>query len=181
MGKHSWVSTVAQKLAVATERDWRHDCRLGYGDQRNLDWAADWRCARNPELDTDHAMVDRITPATTQSDMQYLADEFGLQDEWPVTCEPFCQWVIEDNFSNGRPQWEQVGAQFVPDVTPYEKMKLRLRNAGHSVLGILGSIFGYQTIDECVSDNLFAVYLRNFMDLEATPTLVTDGPNACAE
>ncbi len=95
----------------------------------------------------------------------------GLRDEWPVTCEPFCQWVIEDNFSNGRPAWEKVGAQFVADVTPYEKMKLRLLNAGHSVLGILGSIHGHETIDECVSDELFATYLRKFMDAEATPVL----------
>ncbi len=60
---------------------------------------------------------------------------------------------------------------FVPDVTPYETMKLRLLNAGHSVLGILGSIYGYETIDECVSDKLFVAYLRKFMDLEVTPTL----------
>lgn len=85
-----------------------------------------------------NAMVDRITPVTTAEDIEYLEDEWGLHDEWPVTCEPFCQWVIEDKFSNGRPQWEAVGAQFVPDVTPYETMKLRLLNAGHSVLGILG-------------------------------------------
>ncbi len=118
-----------------------------------------------------NAMVDRITPVTTEADIKYLSDQLGLQDEWPVTCEPFCQWVIEDRFSNGRPEWEKVGVQFVPDVTPYETMKLRLLNAGHSVLGILGSVFGYETIDECVSDKLFATYLRAFMDLEATPTL----------
>lgn len=118
-----------------------------------------------------NAMVDRITPVTTESDIKYLDRQFGLQDQWPVTCEPFCQWVIEDKFSNGRPRWEKVGAQFVPDVTPYETMKLRLLNAGHSVLGILGSIFGHETIDACVSDDLFATYLRNFMDLEVTPTL----------
>ncbi|WP_404309059.1 mannitol dehydrogenase family protein [Neorhodopirellula lusitana] len=123
------------------------------------------------EVSFPNAMVDRITPVTTPADIQYLTDEFGLHDEWPVTCEPFCQWVIEDNFSDGRPPWEKVGAQFVPDVTPYEKMKLRLLNAGHSVLGILGSIYGHGTIDECVSDTLFATYLRKFMDIEATPTL----------
>ena len=95
----------------------------------------------------------------------------GLKDEWPVTCEPFTQWVIEDNFSNGRPAWEKVGGQFVADVTPYEKMKLRLLNAGHSVLGLLGSIHGHKTIDGCVTDPLFATYLRRFMDEEATPVL----------
>jgi mannitol 2-dehydrogenase len=118
-----------------------------------------------------NAMVDRITPVTTPEDMAYLVTEMGLKDEWPVTCEPFTQWVIEDNFSNGRPAWERVGAQFVPDVTPYEKMKLRLLNAGHSVLGLLGSIHGHKTIDGCVTDPLFAAYLRRFMDDEATPVL----------
>jgi len=118
-----------------------------------------------------NAMVDRITPVTTPEDMAYLATEMGSKDEWPVTCEPFTQWVIEDNFSNGRPAWERVGAQFVRDVTPYEKMKLRLLNAGHSVLGLLGSIHGHKTIDGCVTDPLFATYLRRFMDEEATPVL----------
>lgn len=118
-----------------------------------------------------NAMVDRITPVTTAADLKDLESEMGIHDEWPVTCEPFCQWVIEDSFSNGRPQWEKVGAQFVPDVTPYERMKIRLLNAGHSVLGILGSLYGYETIDETVSDELFAKFLRAFMDKEATPVL----------
>lgn len=120
-----------------------------------------------------NAMVDRITPVTTPADIEYLEKELGICGLWPVTCEPFCQWVIEDNFSNGRPPWEKVGAQFVPDVTPYEKMKIRLLNAGHSVLGLLGSIYGHETIDSTVTDPLFAKYLRNFMDLEATPVLDT--------
>lgn len=118
-----------------------------------------------------NAMVDRITPATTAADCEYLQSEVGIEDGWPVTCEPFCQWVIEDNFSNGRPEWERVGAQFVPDVTPYEKMKIRLLNAGHSVLGLLGSIHGHSTIDGAMADPLFAKYLRTFMDVEATPVL----------
>ncbi|QBG48037.1 mannitol dehydrogenase family protein [Verrucomicrobia bacterium S94] len=118
-----------------------------------------------------NAMVDRITPVTTASDIEYLRTEFGVRGAWPVTCEPFCQWVIEDNFSNGRPAWEKVGAQFVPDVTPYEKMKIRLLNAGHSVLGLLGSIHGHETIDGAVTDPLFRSYLRAFMDREATPVL----------
>ena len=118
-----------------------------------------------------NAMVDRITPVTTDADIKFLQDEFHLTDQWPVVCEPFSQWVIEDHFSAGRPDWQDVGVQFVPDVTPYETMKLRLLNAGHSVLGILGSIFGHQTIDECVRDDCFARYLRQFLDCEATPTL----------
>lgn len=118
-----------------------------------------------------NAMVDRITPATTPADTQYLEQEFALKDAWPVVCEPFAQWIIEDKFSDARPLWEQVGAQFVPDVTPYEKMKIRLLNAGHSVLGILGSIEAQQTIDGAVSHPLFARYLRLFMDREVTPVL----------
>ena len=118
-----------------------------------------------------NAMVDRITPVTTKADIEYVADTFGLTDEWPITCESFSQWVIEDNFSDGRPNWDLTGAQFVTDVTPFEKMKIRLLNAGHSVLGLLGSIHGYATIDETVSDKDFAEYLRAFMDLEVTPLL----------
>jgi len=120
-----------------------------------------------------NAMVDRITPVTTPTDIELLRTDFGVRGAWPVTCEPFCQWVIEDHFSNGRPAWEKVGAQFVPDVTPYEKMKIRLLNAGHSVLGLLGSIHGHETIDGAVTDPLFAKYLRAFMDIEATPVLDT--------
>lgn len=118
-----------------------------------------------------NAMVDRITPVTTKVDIDYVTQTFGLKDEWPITCESFSQWVIEDNFSNGRPNWNLAGAQFVVDVTPFEKMKIRLLNAGHSVLGLLGSIHGYGTIDETVSDKYFSDYLRAFMDLEVTPLL----------
>ncbi|WP_351017674.1 mannitol dehydrogenase family protein [Shewanella sp. AC91-MNA-CIBAN-0169] len=118
-----------------------------------------------------NAMVDRITPVTTKADIEYVANTLHINDEWPITCEAFTQWVIEDNFSDGRPALDTVGAQFVSDVTPFEKMKIRLLNAGHSVLGLLGSIHGFATIDESVSDPLFATYLRKFMDDEVTPLI----------
>jgi len=118
-----------------------------------------------------NSMVDRITPVTTASDMDYLRQNHKLADEWPVVCEPFIQWVIEDKFTCGRPALEKVGVQFVKDVTPYEKMKLRLLNAGHSVLGILGALHGHKTINDCMADPVFAKFMRKFMDLEATPTL----------
>jgi mannitol 2-dehydrogenase len=118
-----------------------------------------------------NAMVDRITPVTTKLDIDYVEETFQAVDLWPITCESFTQWVIEDDFCCGRPNWDLVGAQFVSDVTPFEKMKIRLLNAGHSVLGLLGSIHGYNTIDETVSDGSFAQYLRAFMDLEVTPLL----------
>lgn len=118
-----------------------------------------------------NSMVDRITPVTTKADIEILAQNFGVQDAWPVTCEPFIQWIVEDKFSNGRPAFEKVGVQFVPDVGPYEKMKLRLLNAGHSVLGLLGAIHGHPTINACIEDEVFATYLRAFLDKEATPVL----------
>ncbi|PHN05738.1 mannitol dehydrogenase family protein [Flavilitoribacter nigricans] len=118
-----------------------------------------------------NTMVDRITPVTADRDMAYLREEHGIADAWPVTCEPFIQWVVEDRFSNGRPPLEQLGVQFVPDVSPYEKMKIRLLNAGHSVLGIPGAIHGHPTINACMEDPVFATFMRNFMDLEATPVL----------
>ncbi len=118
-----------------------------------------------------NTMVDRITPVTKLADMEYLQNTYNLKDEWPVVCEPFIQWVVEDRFCNGRPPLEKVGVQFVPDVTPYEKMKIRLLNAGHSVLGIPGAIHGHPTINDCMEDEVFATFMRRFMDLEATPVL----------
>jgi mannitol 2-dehydrogenase len=119
-----------------------------------------------------NSMVDRITPVTTAAEIDYLKQNFDLEDKWPVTCEPFLQWVIEDNFSNERPEFNQVqGVQFVPNVTPYEKMKIRLLNAGHSVLGIFGALMGIQTIDACAENNLLKGVLRKFWDTEATPVL----------
>ena len=118
-----------------------------------------------------NAMVDRITPVTVAADIQKVTDEFLVEDQWPVVCEPFIQWVIEDDFVAGRPAWEKVGAQFVKDVVPYENMKLRLLNAGHTVLGMLGALHGYNTIDEAARDADFNAFLRSFMDVEVSPTL----------
>ncbi|WP_034925228.1 mannitol dehydrogenase family protein [Gillisia sp. CAL575] len=118
-----------------------------------------------------NAMVDRITPVTTPSDISNLIETSGIEDAWPVVCEPFIQWVIEDDFIEGRPAWETVGAQLVENVVPYEKMKLSLLNAGHSVLGILGALIGYSTIDEAVNNQNIRVFLNNYMDVEVTPVL----------
>ncbi len=118
-----------------------------------------------------NSMVDRITPATSQFEIAGLKETSGIDDAWPVVCEPFKQWVIEDDFIAGRPAWENVGAQFVDDVAPYEKMKLSLLNAGHSVLGILGALMGYSTIDEAVHNNAISAFLRIYMGNEVTPIL----------
>ncbi|MEM7656994.1 MAG: mannitol dehydrogenase family protein [Bacteroidota bacterium] len=118
-----------------------------------------------------NSMVDRITPVTDPSMIEMLKTEYGLEDQWPVVCEPFIQWVVEDRFSQGRPELEKVGVQFVPDVTPYEKMKIRLLNAGHSVLGIPGAIHGHPTIEACMRDEVFSTFMRQFMDQEASPVV----------
>jgi len=118
-----------------------------------------------------NSMVDRITPVTTKQDIDNLRSLYGIDDRWPVVCEPFIQWIIEDNFSNGRPDWESAGAQFVDDVSPFEKMKIRLLNAGHSLLGFTGALHGYNYIHEVVNDQIFAKFLRDFMDKEVSPTL----------
>ncbi len=118
-----------------------------------------------------NSMVDRITPVTAETDKQSLENTYHIKDNWPVVCEPFSQWVIEDHFVNGRPAWEDVGAKFISDVSPYEKMKIRLLNAGHTVLGFLGILYGYTYVHEAVHDSLFAEFLRNFMDKEVTPIL----------
>ncbi|MBN9733980.1 MULTISPECIES: mannitol dehydrogenase family protein [unclassified Pseudonocardia] len=118
-----------------------------------------------------NSMVDRITPATADSDRAALEERFGLRDGWPVVCEPFTQWVLEDDFAAGRPEFERVGVQVVDDVVPYEFMKLRLLNATHQALGYLGYLAGHRYVHEVAQDPTFATFLRGYMDAEATPTL----------
>ena len=117
------------------------------------------------------SMVDRITPATTDDDRVVLAEHFGVEDEWPVVCEPYLQWVLEDVPDSGRPPWELVGVQMVPDVDPYELMKLRLLNAGHQAIGYLGYLAGHRYTDEVCHDDDFAGFLLGYLTHEATPTL----------
>ena len=121
-----------------------------------------------------NSMVDRITPVTTPEDIQALQDEFGVEDAWPVVCEPFTQWALADAFEGGdagRPAFEEVGVQLVPDVEPYELMKLRLLNASHQALCYLGYLSGYRYAHEVCQDPLFVQFLLAYMDREATPTL----------
>ncbi|HXW80520.1 MAG TPA: mannitol dehydrogenase family protein, partial [Acidimicrobiales bacterium] len=101
---------------------------------------ADWI---GEEVAFPNSMVDRITPITTPEDAAELAQEFDLQDGWPVVCEPFTQWALEDYFTNGRPPLEEAGAQLTSDVEPYERMKLRLLNAGHQAMAYSGYLSGY--------------------------------------
>ncbi len=116
-------------------------------------------------------MVDRIVPATTNADRVMVAERLGLEDAWPVMAEPFTQWVIEDRFCNGRPRFEEAGAELVSDVAPYELMKLRLLNGSHSTIAYLGYLAGYETVAEAMGDPSFERLVRGLMDEEVTPTL----------
>ncbi|MBD9656899.1 mannitol dehydrogenase family protein [Pseudomonas sp. PDM12] len=118
-----------------------------------------------------NAMVDRITPMTSDAHRAQLTERHGVEDAWPVVCEPFLQWVLEDKFVNGRPAWEKVGVQFTDDVTPYEEMKIKLLNGSHLALTYLGFLKGYRYVHETMNDPLFRRYVRTFMDLDVTPQL----------
>jgi mannitol 2-dehydrogenase len=117
-------------------------------------------------------MVDRITPVTQADDVVDLARRYGVEDAWPVFSETFTQWVIEDNFADGRPDWDRVGAQFVDDVAPYEFMKLRLLNASHLAISGPGRLMGYTYIDETMRDGDVRTYMGLLMDRETGPTLL---------
>lgn len=118
-----------------------------------------------------NSMVDRITPVTTTADIEELASEFGVEDGWPVVCEPFTQWVLEDHFAEGRPPFDQAGVQLVEDVEPYELMKLRLLNASHQALCYFGYLAGYRYAHEVCQDPLFVDFLLGYMEQEGSPSL----------
>ena len=118
-----------------------------------------------------NSMVDRITPVTTAQDIELVANLLGVRDAWPVVAEPYFQWVIEDEFTLGRPEFEAVGAQFVSDVEPYELMKLRLLNVSHQALAYFGYLSGYTFAHEAISDPAISSFVMKYMDNEASPTL----------
>jgi mannitol 2-dehydrogenase len=125
----------------------------------------------NDNVTFPNGMVDRITPATTDADRAFLADEYGLSDGWPVVTEPFRQWVIEDSFAAGRPPWEDLDITVTSDVEPYELMKLRLLNAGHSTMAYLAALAGIELVDEAMREPLIRQYLTSFLENEAGPVL----------
>ena len=123
------------------------------------------------EVRCPNSMVDRITPGTTDADREHVRERLGVEDRWPVICEPYVQWVLEDAFSAGRPPYEDVGVQVVEDVVPYELMKLRLLNASHQALCYFAHLCGYRLVHEAAQDPLLRSFLAGYMDEEATPTL----------
>lgn len=120
-------------------------------------------------------MVDRIVPAVTPETLDKIEQLTGVRDPAGVACEPFRQWVIEDNFVAGRPAWEKAGAELVADVLPFEEMKLRMLNGSHSFLAYLGYLAGYQHINDCMGDENYRRAARALMLREQAPTLKVKG------
>ncbi len=119
-----------------------------------------------------NTMVDRITPRTSEADRHMVRADYGIEDAWPVVSEDFLQWVIEDNFPQGRPAFEEVGVQMVEDVEPYELMKLRLLNCSHQAIAYLGLLLGHTYAHEAVQDSDLAYFARYlYMDREGTPAV----------
>jgi len=176
-------------IAAALDRRWREgtapvtilscDNLPGNGDAARVatlaaagfhdDGLADW-IDRNCTFP--NSMVDRITPTTADADRHWLATEHGIVDRWPVVCEPFRQWVLEDHFANGRPAWHDVGAVFTDDVRSWELYKLRLLNAAHSSMAYLCSLAGLQYVDEAIAVPAVRQFLDTLLGHEAVPTLV---------
>lgn len=122
-----------------------------------------------------NSMVDRITPATRPDDIVRLNEKNGTDDQAPVYCEDFIQWVVEDNFIAGRPAWETVGVEFTDDVTAYENMKLSLLNASHTLLSYPSFLSGYRKVDDAMHDERISRFVRQFMDTDITPYVPAPG------
>ena len=118
-----------------------------------------------------NSMVDCITPATAEREISIVRDTFGIDDAAPVVCEPFHQWVLEDNFTNGRPQLEKVSVEFVDDVAPYELMKLRILNGGHAAIAYPAGLLDIHYVHDAMNNPLVAGYLKKLEHDEIIPTL----------
>lgn len=106
-----------------------------------------------------NGMVDRITPATSDRERKSLMDNYGVEDNWPVFCEPFRQWVLEDRFPAGRPALETVGVQFVDDVAPFELMKIRILNGGHATIAYPAGLLDIHFVHEAMENPLVRGFL----------------------
>jgi fructuronate reductase len=108
------------------------------------------------------SMVDRIVPAVSAETRARLAGLIGHDDPAAVATEAFSQWVIEDSFTQGRPDWEPEGVEMVADVAPYETMKLRLLNGAHSLLAYAGLLRGFTTVAEAIADPALLAQLGEY-------------------
>ncbi|QDH17202.1 mannitol dehydrogenase family protein [Swingsia samuiensis] len=135
--------------------------------------------ARDPELAKwieenaafPNGMVDRITPSVSASAHKKLNEDSGLDDDLPLVAEDFTQWVLEDNFADGRPPLEKAGVQLVDDVTDYEHVKIRMLNASHITVCFPGILVGHEYVDEAVNDKELRSNLENYLNKDVIPTL----------
>lgn len=109
-------------------------------------------------------MVDRITPEPTAEDIATVEARTGVRDRAPVVTEPFTEWVLSGKFAAGRPRWEDAGATFTDDVTPFEERKLWLLNGAHSMLAYAGSIRGHVTVADAMRDQTCRGWLEEWWD-----------------
>ncbi len=118
-----------------------------------------------------NSMVDCITPATTDRERQLVAERFGIEDLSPVTCEPYRQWILEDRFPAGRPALEEVGVEFVSDVSAHELLKLRVLNGGHAAIAYPAALLGLTYAHEAMADPQIRGFLRRLQKTEIMPTV----------
>jgi mannitol 2-dehydrogenase len=118
-----------------------------------------------------NAMVDRITPATGPREIDLTRDNYGIEDGWPVFCEEFKQWVLEDKFPLGRPALEAVGVTFVADVAPYELMKLRILNGGHAAIAYPAALLDIHFVHEAMEHPLIRAFLAKLENEEIIPVV----------
>jgi mannitol 2-dehydrogenase len=139
-------------------------------DSRFADWV-------RSEVAFPNAMVDRIATATSDRERQIVRDDFGIEDAWPVFCEDFIQWVVEDHFPAGRPAFEEVGVEYVRDVTPWEMMKIRILNGGHAIIAYPSALMDIHFVHEGM-ENEFLRAFRQKVEREEIIPIVPPVPNA---
>ena len=116
-------------------------------------------------------MVDRITPQTSEDEVEFVRKAFGIADKWPVLTEPHSQWVIEDNFCDGRPPLEEVGAQFVTNVSDHKLIKTRMLNGTHIAMSCLAMLAGYRRTDEAMRNKAIYAFTEQLLRDEIQPLL----------
>jgi len=137
---------------------------------------ADWIAGNVHVVDT---LVDRITPATTSSDVSEVQEGTGLADNCPVVTEPYSEWVLSDAFGTDRPDWPSAGALITSDVRPYEERKLWLLNGAHSLVAYTAPSRGHQTVAQAIADPVVAAWVREWWD-EAAPYVSLPGSETAA-
>jgi len=122
-----------------------------------------------------NAMVDRITPRPTPEVMARIRAQAGWDDQAPLMAESFIQWVVEDRFANGRPEWERAGVEMTGDVQPYEEAKIRVLNATHSAIAWAGTLRGMTYIHEGTRDAAIRGIAADYVTNDVIPCLARPG------